>query len=75
MKIKYILCSIIILFFTVSSTYGLQWTFQPRVSGTQEYTDNVFLSKDNEKGRLDHHGISRIYCSGPGQKRRTGSVL
>jgi len=49
MKIKYILCSIITLFFTVSSTYGLQYTFHPRVSAGEEYTDNVFLSKDNEK--------------------------
>jgi hypothetical protein len=49
MKIKYILCSIIILFFTVSSTYGIQYTFQPRVSAGEEYTSNVFLSDDNEK--------------------------
>jgi len=49
MKIKYILCSTIILLFTVSSTYGLQYTFQPRASFSEQYTSNVFLSEDNEK--------------------------
>jgi hypothetical protein len=38
-----------ILFFMTPEAFSLQYTFQPRVSGTQEYTDNVFLSKDNEK--------------------------
>jgi hypothetical protein len=49
MNIKYILCSISILFFTVSSAYGIQYTFQPRASASEEYTSNVFLTKDNEK--------------------------
>ena len=38
-----------ILFFMTPEAFSLQYTFQPRVSGSQEYTDNVFLSKDNEK--------------------------
>jgi hypothetical protein len=37
------------VFFFVHSAFAIQWTFQPRVSGTQEYTSNVFLSNDNEK--------------------------
>jgi hypothetical protein len=32
-----------------SSAFAVRWTFQPRVSGTQEYTSNVFLSDDNEE--------------------------
>jgi hypothetical protein len=49
MNIKYILCSISILFFTVSSAYGIQYTFQPRASASEAYTSNVFLTNDNEK--------------------------
>jgi hypothetical protein len=48
-KTKYILCSIFILFFTISSAYGIQYTFRPRISASEEYTSNVFLSDDNEK--------------------------
>jgi hypothetical protein len=49
MKIKYILCSIFILLLTASFADALQYTFHPRASATQQYTDNVFLSEDNEK--------------------------
>ena len=49
MKIKYILCSILILLFTISSAYGIQYTFTPRASVSEQYTSNVFLSNDDEK--------------------------
>jgi hypothetical protein len=43
----------VVVFFSVfiftQTAFSLQWTFQPRISGTQEYTDNVFLSSDNER--------------------------
>ena len=32
-----------------SSAFALQYTFHPRVSASEEYTSNVFLSEDNEK--------------------------
>jgi hypothetical protein len=50
MKIK-IICLVAILFkFTMAnSTFAVTWTFQPRVSGTQEYTSNIDLTNDNEK--------------------------
>jgi hypothetical protein len=49
MKIKYILCSIFILFFAISSAYGIQYTFQPRISASEEYTDNRDLSRNNKE--------------------------
>ena len=38
-----------ILCFMTPEAFSLQYTFHPRVSASQEYTDNVFLSSDNEK--------------------------
>jgi hypothetical protein len=38
-----------IFFFMTPEAFSLQYTFHPRVSATEEYTDNVFLSSDNEK--------------------------
>jgi hypothetical protein len=32
-----------------TSAFSLQYTFQPRISTSEEYTSNVFLSKDNEE--------------------------
>jgi len=32
-----------------STAFSLQYTFQPRVSASEEYTSNVFLSEDHEK--------------------------
>jgi uncharacterized protein (PEP-CTERM system associated) len=49
MKLKYIVFSIIALFFTTSFADALQYTFHPRVSATEEYTSNVFLSGNDEK--------------------------
>ena len=37
------------VFFLASFAFAVRWTFQPRMSATQEYTDNVFLSEDNEE--------------------------
>jgi hypothetical protein len=37
------------MLFMATSAFSLQYTFQPRVSVTQEYTSNVFLSSDNEE--------------------------
>jgi hypothetical protein len=50
MKIKTICLFAILFTFTMAnSTFAVTWTFQPRISGTQEYTSNVFLSNDNEE--------------------------
>ena len=50
MKIKIIcLLAILFTFLMASAAFSLQYTFHPRVSATEEYTDNVFLSRDNEK--------------------------
>jgi hypothetical protein len=50
MKIKTIYLTVILLTFVMaSSAFSLQYTFQPRISASEEYTSNVFLSKDNEK--------------------------
>ena len=35
--------------FAATTAFALQWTFQPRVSASEEYTSNVFLSEDNEE--------------------------
>jgi hypothetical protein len=40
---------IAISFLITTNAFSIQYTFHPRISGTQEYTDNVFLSDDNEK--------------------------
>ena len=38
-----------ISFFMTTNAFSIQYTFQPRVSASEEYTSNVFLSKDNEE--------------------------
>lgn len=38
-----------ILFFMTPEAFSLQYTFHPRVSATEEYTSNVFLSEDDEE--------------------------
>lgn len=40
---------IAISFFMNTRAFSLQYTFQPRASASEEYTSNVFLTKDNEK--------------------------
>ena len=50
MKHKLIfLVAVFAVFSFTTSTSAFQATFTPRVSGTQEYTSNVFLSDDDEK--------------------------
>jgi hypothetical protein len=49
MKLKIITAAIFLVFICTQAAFSLQYTFQPRVSGTQEYTSNVFLSADNEE--------------------------
>jgi hypothetical protein len=50
MKIKTIcLSAILFTFLTASSAFSIQYTFQPRISASEEYTSNVFLSNDNEE--------------------------
>ncbi len=47
---KLIRLSIILnVIFMASSAFALQYTFHPRISASEEYTSNVFLSEDNEK--------------------------
>jgi opacity protein-like surface antigen len=49
MKLKMISVVFFAVFFLAHSAFAVRWTFQPRVSGTEEYTSNVFLSEDNEE--------------------------
>ena len=50
MKIKiYLFLVIATIFFTVSNAAAFQATFLPRMSVSGEYTDNFFLTEDNEE--------------------------
>jgi len=50
MKFKIYFCvAISAILFTASSVLAFQATFLPRISVTEEYTDNLFLSEDNEE--------------------------
>jgi hypothetical protein len=50
MKLKTICFLIIAISFILNTrAFSLQYRFQPRVSATQKYTSNVFLSEDDEK--------------------------
>jgi len=50
MRLKTTCFLIIAISFIVNTrAFSLQYTFQPRTSVSEEYTSNVFLSKDNEK--------------------------
>jgi hypothetical protein len=50
MKIKTTCLLILaILFFMTTRAFSLQYTFQPRISASEAYTSNVFLSQDNEE--------------------------
>ena len=50
MKFKIYLCvAISAVLFTASSVFAFQATFLPRISLTEEYTDNLYLSEDNEE--------------------------
>jgi hypothetical protein len=48
-KIFIILTLLVGILLIGSRANALQYTFQPRVSATEEYTSNVFLSEDNEE--------------------------
>jgi len=53
MKFKIYLCvAISTILFTASSVLAFQATFLPRISLTEEYTDNLYLSEDNEEDEL-----------------------
>lgn len=47
-KILY-LSAILSTFLMASNSFSIQYTFQPRVSVTEEYTSNVFLTDDEER--------------------------
>jgi len=50
MKFKIYLCvAISAILFTASSVFAFQATFLPRMSVSEEYTDNFFLTEDNEE--------------------------
>ena len=50
MKFKIYLCvAISAILFTASSVFAFHATFLPRISLTEEYTDNLYLSEDNEE--------------------------
>jgi hypothetical protein len=49
MKLKIIIPVIFSVFICTQAAFSLQYTFTPRASVSEEYTSNVFLSKDNEK--------------------------
>jgi hypothetical protein len=49
MKFKIIAIVFISVFICTQAAFSLQYTFQPRVSASEEYTSNVFLSNDNEE--------------------------
>jgi hypothetical protein len=49
MKLKIIAALIFSVFICTQAAFSLQYTFQPRVSASEEYTSNVFLSNNNEK--------------------------
>lgn len=48
-KILSFVTFITLMLFISTGVYALQYTFHPRVSASEEYTSNVFLSEDNEK--------------------------
>jgi hypothetical protein len=53
MKFKIYLCvAISAILFTASSVFAFHATFLPRISLTEEYTDNLYLSEDNEEDEL-----------------------
>jgi hypothetical protein len=49
MKFKILGVVFLSVFFLASFAFAVRWTFHPRMSATQTYTDNVFLSEDNEE--------------------------
>ena len=49
MKLKVATVVIASVLVAAQAAFSLQYTFQPRVSTSEEYTSNVFLSEDNEK--------------------------
>lgn len=53
MKLKIYLCvAISAILFTASSAFAFQATFLPRISVTEEYTDNLYLAQEDEKDEL-----------------------
>jgi hypothetical protein len=49
MRLKILAVVLFSVFFFAHFAFAVTWTFKPRVSSTQEYTSNVFLSEDNEE--------------------------
>lgn len=50
MKLKiYLFITIAAILFTASNAAAFRMTFSPRISLTEEYTDNFFLTEDNEE--------------------------
>ena len=50
MKFKIYLCiAISVILFTATSVFAFQATFLPRISVTEEYTDNLYLAEENEE--------------------------
>jgi hypothetical protein len=49
MKLKIMAIVFISVFTFAQAAFSLQYTFHPRASASQEYTDNVFLSSKNEE--------------------------
>jgi hypothetical protein len=47
--LNYLILAILILLIGTSNSFSAQFQFTPRTSATGEYTDNVFLSGDNER--------------------------
>jgi putative beta-barrel porin BBP2 len=53
MKFKiYLFTAIVVVLFTASSVFAFQATFLPRISLSEEYSDNLFLTENNEKDDL-----------------------
>ena len=49
MKLKIFVVVFFSVFIFTQAAFSLQYTFQPRISASEEYTSNVFLSNDDEK--------------------------
>jgi hypothetical protein len=49
MRLKIFVVVFFSVFIFTQVAFSLQYTFQPRVSASEEYTSNVFLSPDNEE--------------------------
>ncbi len=62
-----------ILFFMTPEAFSLQYTFHPRVSATEEYTSNVFLSEDDEEEKKMMEGWFAKIFSDPLEEKKSKS--